>query len=444
MGVTILSAVGFAILLSILLPKVYEAKEVIFVPSLETTPQTTSFTSSAGNNGFVRQTFIPVPDKDLAAPIMAMINSASIRQKVHEEFPKKSLGDLRRDVDVLLSSHYLIEITVRDRRPALAAQIASAFARKFNEFQRDASVQRLVHAQRAIQQQIENANAELARASTEKEQFLREHGLVSVDYDAQKVADQRAQFQTDLDSARLSLGQATRKLESTQVQLLAELGRYGANELVVSSAYLEDLRKSLGTAQVQLETKRAVLTDAHPDVIALRAQVDTTRKNMMREVERITKSQTQAAGSLAESLRRDLVSSLVDQAVTEARAEGLAKVVGEIEKNRAELPALIEKAKILDASVESARLFLQTLKQKLDEVVSQQSWDYQTAVVVDRASPPEKPVFPVLWLNVLIAGVAGTVVGVLYAFFMEYLADISRAQRLGISHRKNGLPVSTT
>jgi uncharacterized protein involved in exopolysaccharide biosynthesis len=56
-------------------------------------------------------------------------------------------------------------------------------------------------------------------------------------------------------------------------------------------------------------------------------------------------------------------------------------------------------------------------------VSAQKEKEMQIAVIVDKAIPPEKPSFPVLWLNLIVAGMVGIIVGVFYAFFMNYIEE---------------------
>jgi len=48
---------------------------------------------------------------------------------------------------------------------------------------------------------------------------------------------------------------------------------------------------------------------------------------------------------------------------------------------------------------------------------------------VDEADPPQQPSFPILWLNVLVAGISGLIAGVFFCFFLNYI-ELSRIDKL--------------
>ena len=56
----------------------------------------------------------------------------------------------------------------------------------------------------------------------------------------------------------------------------------------------------------------------------------------------------------------------------------------------------------------------------------QQARKIQYVVVVDYAKPPEKPSFPIMWINVVVALLFGLVAGVFYAFFIDYIEETSK------------------
>ena len=122
----------------------------------------------------------------------------------------------------------------------------------------------------------------------------------------------------------------------------------------------------------------------------------------------------------------------IDQQSLKARRNGYHKVLENIERRLKNIPYLKLKVKELSKEVERYQNSLNSLKLALEEAKAQKVRDIKTVVIVDKATPPSSPSFPICWLNILVAGMAGLIAGIFYAFLLDYIERKSKERKLKI------------
>jgi len=426
-ALTVLSTVGFAVLISLLLPKEYEARSVMFVPSSDVR---VSFRFNENSAGLTSAPVFPTPDEDVAALHIGMLQSRDITQRICSEFPQKTPDRLRLDVDFVTNKYFYIEIYVRDRDPKVAADIANAYPRNFNDLQRSFLLARFQETRRTLEAQIQKVAEALAQAKERKAEYEKKTKVLSVQMETEKLTSQKSALVSDLSSAQVDLTQAEEKLKSLKGQVELEAKTYLPTEVVTTNALIEKLRGQISDLEIQLAGFGTDLTAEHPQAVAVRAQRDLAKAALEQEIQRVLKSQTKSSDSLSEKLRHDLAVAYVDSDVFRARIPALQDSIDKITRAIRELPDRERKFDEMDSTIRRHEATYQTLLDKEEEVGGQLAWQFQSAVVSEAAGPPGSPAFPIMWLNVAIAGILGLIAGVLYAFFLEYLADVRRSMML--------------
>lgn len=426
-ALTVLSTVGFAVLISLLLPKEYEARSVMFVPSSDVR---VSFRFNENSAGLTSAPVFPTADEDVAALHIGMLQSRDITQKICSEFPQKTPERLRLDVDFVTNKYFYLEIYVRDRDPKVAADIANAYPRYFNDLQRSFLLARFQETRRTLEAQIRKVAESLAQAKKRKAEYEKKTKVLSVQMETEKLTNRKSALLSDLSSAQVDLKQAEEKLKSLKGQVEIEAKAYLPSEVVTTNALIEKLRGQISDFEIQLAGFGTDLTAEHPQAVAVRAQRDLAKAAMEEEIQRVLKSQTKSANSLSEKLRHDLAVAYVDSDVLRARIPALRQSIDSITQAIRELPDRERRFDEMDSAIRRHEAAYQTLLGKEEEVGSQLAWQFQSAVVSEAAEPPASPAFPILWLNVSVSAILGLIAGILYAFFLEYLADVRRSMML--------------
>ena len=131
---TTAAAAGFSWYLSASLPPLYESKTVFYLPINISVPRYTSAADSAGS--IAQSPFVPATEKKQASVGIGILRSKDVFRGLAAQFGGRSPSELEKNVDIKVSREFMLEVYVRDRDPRLASEIANAFPKIFEEFQR--------------------------------------------------------------------------------------------------------------------------------------------------------------------------------------------------------------------------------------------------------------------------------------------------------------------
>lgn len=414
------SAILTAGILSKILPPVYEAKAVFFVPE---EPDTTTFLSPPGGTT-ARSPLIPSASDDPNAPYIGILKSKTIADLVQKEFPHKNLIDLlRRDMDFALSDEYMIEIYARDRNSQTAAGIANAYVKYFRQLMGGYSLDSQAERLTTIEEDIRKNKRRLLRAKGILKTFQQKNRTANLDEEIEQLIHMKIIFESHLENTHIEYTENKNKLLATKKKLKAEVRAFETSELVITSPLLEKLREQLVDIESKMASLRVEIKEPHPEYMTLKGNYVEIKKNIDKEIEMIIKSQVKAPDTFYENLRRQLISLSIEKEGIEANIKGTRQVLSGIAERVHEIPKLISHLDTLTSEVDRYKRLIDTLKVNLEEVKAQARRAPQVAVLVEEATPPTRPSFPILWLNTIVACLAGLMGGIVYCFFLNYLEE---------------------
>ncbi len=263
-----------ALVVSFLLPKSYTAT-VVLLPPQQNSSMASAIASQLGNLGPVAALAggslgIKSPN-DMYVSMMKSerVEDSMIRDyELEREYRAKLMSDARKAFEKHASvdgagKDGLIRITVEDRNPARAAQLANGYVQHFQELSQTLAITEASQRRLFFEKQLEQAKDNLANAEEALKQTEQTTGLIQLDSQAraliESAANLRAQvaakevqiqaMQTYATGENAQLVEAQQELESLRAQL-AKLGgsEDSANSLIVPKgkvpeAGLEYVRK---------------------------------------------------------------------------------------------------------------------------------------------------------------------------------------------------------
>lgn len=419
-GLIILSSLATTIVISLLLPPVYEAKAVFFVPQR---PSSSTFLASPEGSSIAKTTLIPDPKEDSNAPYLGILKSKALAELVKAEYPDKSVDDLkRRDTNYVLTNEYLIEVYARDEHAADAAGIANAYVRNFNRTMQGISDNyRLSSIRQSLEQQIAAADNDLAGAREKLKNFQAANETASIDEETKQFILMRMNAKNKLDANKVSMSENDMKIRSVLDQLNKESRLISSKEFTVTSPALESIQRSISDVKVKMAGLGADIKPTHPDYVSLKRQYDQLEDLLGQEVNRIVNSQIKSSNSFYESLRQRLVNLYVEKETLLAERNAYASISKLISRDIRNIPRIKDTSDQLASDVARINKSMDVLKSNLREAKAQEGKEMVSGVIVEHANPPANPAFPVLWLNGLVGIMVGFIAGVLYAFFLEHL-----------------------
>lgn len=422
-GLIMLAAMVVSGLISIKLTPIYESRAIFFVPE---NPDIVSFSNLASSQGLIKLPALPKIAESPHSPYIGILKSNAIKKLVQEEYPGKTMGDLKWDVDFSLSDSYMLNIYARDADPETAAGVANAYIKNFNHLLDQYSMASIGENQTFIEEQINGIQERLSEARHRQHEFQKANNVVDIGRYKQNLLEKSLEYHQKIIATNVSHQEIQTKINAVKTEMEKEADLYKSTELIVGSPLILKLRQELSDLELQMASLKSELRDSHPDVVSLKNRYQQTIENLNIEFERISKSQIKHQDSSYEYLRRQLINLLVDKEIITAVLKTYSALSAEVDEELLLIPQLLAEFDTLTMETEKYRNILINLNMKLEEITMQTIREPRQAIVVEGAVPSPKPSFPVLWLNVLVAGLLGWAGGCFYAFFVEYLEGTER------------------
>ncbi|MEP9411383.1 MAG: hypothetical protein HRF42_08270 [Candidatus Brocadia sp.] len=411
--------------LSKILSPVYEAKAVFFVPK---EPDTATFFAPGGKTA--RSPFAPEAKEDTQGPYIGILKSRTIAERVQKEFPHKRITDLmRRDINFVLSNEYMIEVYARDRDPCRAAGIANAYVKYFRQLMDGYSLISQAEKQATIEDAIASNERKLLEATEALSAFQQKNKTANMDEETRQLISMKTVFESQLETYQVSYHENKKRVLTAKRKLKEEFRTFNASGLVITSPLLEKLKEQLVDTEGKMASLRVEIKESHPAYMTLKKNYDEIKKNIDKEIDSIIKSQAKDHNTFYENLRRQLINLYIDKSGIKAAINATKKALRGIDARITKIPELKNQLDALTTEIERYKKIIDTLRIDLEEVKAQTRRTPQVAVMVEEAIPPANPSFPILWLNILVAGTAGILGGIFYCLFLNYLEE-TREKRI--------------
>lgn len=178
----------------------------------------------------------------------------------------------------------VIEIAFKSNDPATAAAIANAHTKRYVYSLIQQKKKQAEHIDAWIQKQIIQLKEEGLKKSKAVQKFRSETGMVmgpnSQDIVYQQISDIAAQI-TPIETKELDLKARMETLSGGNTTAISE---------IVTSDLIQSLKSQASEASQKLQSLRADLGEKHPQIIALRQEVDQINGDIAREIKNIKKS----------------------------------------------------------------------------------------------------------------------------------------------------------
>lgn len=378
----IVVSVASAIVISQSLAPVYEARAAFYVPASATTKRTGT-----------TDTDLPLPtsNQDDAKANIGILKGRDATRAISKMFPQKSVDALNKDVDFTAGRDGLIYVYVRDRDPQRAADIANAYTRYFNQFLLAALKDRLEPKVTALRTHMADVNTRLQAALLEKTQLQAKIGGPSLDSEAAELTRQRADLareKDELNAGSRAPGDAMTAARHSDANPVAD-----------------EIEKNVADLKLQLAGKLIEDRPDHPEVRVLSERYASAQQALAAKRQRLAESEA-------------------------SKSKNLGHMIAKRSQQLAALPELKRQESLLDQKIQTLSSDLSFLRQSYEEVSYAGVRSANQAITVETAWAPAGPVYPVIWLNALVAFILALFGGILYAFFLDYVSDARHRVRV--------------
>jgi uncharacterized protein involved in exopolysaccharide biosynthesis len=417
-----------AIILTKKLTPVYETSASFYVPA---SSQSYSFLSSSSIDKISRDFKKPLPIESEHGLYLGLLKSRKIAELVHQKYPQKKLEKLLRfDVNFSLSNEFMLKVYSRDRDPILAADIANAYVECLNLLLRDSSVENVNQNIFLIQPKISETKKKLMEAEEALKSFEENNNIASINEEIRNLTSQRISFQDKFEVTVALEKENMEKIKSFTEQFKKEQLLYSERDFSLTNPIIEYLQKELSNISAQINALSVELRDSHPDVMKLKRQHQKIEDRLKIEIQQFIASQIKPKDTFYEQLRQNLVNLLIEKNGLEALKNGYLESTNRITERLKLFPGIKTEWNRLNEEAGRLKKNYEQLKLNLQEAEIQQSRQMQFLVMVDRATPPQRPSFPVMWINITVALISSLLVGVFYAFLLDYIKETRKIRTI--------------
>lgn len=403
----IVVAIVAAIVLILLTPKSYTAATDLLVDSRGIDPISGQSQPTRMTGGYLATQADIIRSRNVATKVIkelalgnspAMIKAAKLTGNADSD-QRRMLGFLAQGLIVTPKrDSSVLTIAFKAQDPALAAQLADAFAQAYMYTNLELRIEPAKQTTQWYNQQLTGLRNELIEKQNALSNYQEEHNILAssdrLDLESAKleelssmliaVQNERLNSQSRSDQiANTKRGQLeTRALDNPQVQKLA-------TDLAQAQARLGELANQVG--------------ENHPQYRQALSEVDALKKQMNRMLELIS-------GSLQSSV--ELSQAREDQLKTELAQQ--KELVLQLSRNRNELTLLKQEATNAQAAYDAA--LARTAQSRLESQIAATD-----VAVLNSAMVPSRPTSPKTMMIIVLACIAGLLLGVAIALCWEWL-----------------------
>lgn len=301
----------------------------------------------------------------------------------------------------------LIRYSYVSDSPAMAAKVANGIAESFIASGLQRKLEASSYARDFLQKQIAKTRGDLEASERSLVAYAQAEGIINTATEVANSGGDTSSLQGEsLVALNRALAEATAKRVEASSALQQARAAGGSSEVTASTA---GLRQAKATLETQYQDKRTLLKPDHPDMLALKAQMDEIDRQIARERAQVASGQ---------------VNSLMSNYRAAAAVENqLRSQVGGLKGSVLNLRGRSIRYNILQRDVDTNRGLYDALLQRYKEIGVGGGVGTSPVVIVDRADPPGGPYTPNLMFNLLVGLGAGLLAGLGTALALDFLND---------------------
>lgn len=417
-------AIMAAVVLIVLTPKSYTAATDLLVDSRGIDPISGQSQPTRMTGGYLATQADIIRSRNVATKVIkelalgsspAMIKAAKLTGQADSD-QRRMLGFLSQGLIVTPKrDSSVLTIAFKARDPALAAQLADAFAQAYMYTNLELRIEPAKQTTQWYNQQLTGLRNELIEKQNALSNYQEEHNILAssdrLDLESTKLEEL---------SSMLIAVQNERLNSQSRSDQIANTKRGQLETRALDNPQVQKLATDLAQAQARLTELATQVGENHPQYRQALSEVGALKKQMNRMLELIS-------GSLQSSV--ELSQAREDQLKTELAQQ--KDLVLQLSRNRNELNLLRQEADNAQAAYDAA--LARTAQSRLESQIAATD-----VAVLNSALVPSRPTSPKTMMIIVLACIAGGLLGIAIALCWEWLDQRIRSvqdleQSLGLA-----------
>jgi len=313
----------------------------------------------------------------------------------------------------------LISLTVALDDKELAYKIAQSVIKNYIEVAKKLNKDENSYLYDFVRQQLPIVEKELAEVEAKLQEFQKTKSLMPTEEIEQlikiyiSITSQFVNTQLAIQSAEAKIVELNKII--SEVKGLAKVQSY-----TPTSPQLEQLKKELSQLEIQRSSLLLKYTEEAEHVKDVEKQIETVKKMINDELNRITSAKVEAQDPVLSELYTSLSKAITEKESLKAALQGLQKTKNDLDNQLSKYPEIQREYVALQRDFTIKQKTYTVLKAKEEELrLSTAGMNFNVPVVVDEPYIPEKPTKPNKKLTLAVSGVLGIFLGILVAFLRE-------------------------
>ncbi|NJM18288.1 MAG: polysaccharide biosynthesis tyrosine autokinase [Richelia sp. SM1_7_0] len=338
----------------------------------------------------------------------------------YEEFLKNlTVSDIKK-TDVL-------QVSYKDSEPEKAARVVNTLMSAYLEHNVSSRRKAARAAREFIEQQVPKAEAIVSKAEAELANFREKNNVFALQEEASKSIESLRNLQSQIGDIKTKLADINARSQQIRQQLNANPQQALDITSLNQAGGVQDILREVQQVESQLASRRTVLTNTHPEIIALENKFNALKRLLQDRIRQTVGTNRQNIDEIdgrlqVGDLKQQLAAELVNLESTSLGLNSQLAVLSELQtsyKQRLEnLPKLEQQQRQLERKIEAAQSTYSLLLKKLQEARIAENQNIGNASEVSEALVPQEPVSSPL-LNYLSASLLGMLVSLAMMYLLE-------------------------
>lgn len=301
----------------------------------------------------------------------------------------------------------LVELRFNSPDPVFSAKVANTWASNFMASSLERRFDSASYAREFLETRLEELRKRLETAERKLVAYAGEQEIVNINTSGSTPGEgskSRSIVESNLDLLNSELARATADRMRAQSRL-QEAQANGASTESLTNAAISSLRQRRAEAAAEYARLLADFEPEYPRAVALKSQVDELDRAIRQEENRVGRSFRETYDS------------------AQTRENALQARVGQLKADLLDLRRRSIQYNIYQRDVDTTRTLYEGLLQRYKEIGIAGGVGKSNIAVIDPAKPSSEPFSPNPLLNMLLALVAGTLIGFGIAFGLEQLDE---------------------
>lgn len=335
---------------------------------------------------------------------------------------KETIKQIRDSITVnSVRNTNIIEISSENNNPKLAAEVANIIADVFVDESLTINRSRASEAKKFIEEQLLEKGKELAQQEEEKLQYKTQENILYLDEETKINIEQLANFQAQEAEVDTQIAENKAKLVEAHKQLEKQSETYISSETITTNPVVQQLQSQLASFEIQLPILLEKYTPGSPQVNEVEIKIREIKNKISEKVAEIVGSKVSARNPIYQNLLAEIVTLETNTISLDTKMEAISKTIKEYEKRLEKLPEKELQLARLERAVKVSENIYLLLLEKYQEARINEVMELGDIRIIDNALVPDAPIKPNKKLNLAIGGILGLMVGVMLAFFGEYM-----------------------